>query len=116
LNACEQNNFRKNVMFKNFLARSFVFATVLGIGTSFASADTVIRQTGQFPSFIDLSNGQSDSDDSDKDRDEAVSQTAGVGTPSSLATSTRPPKTQQVSGYLRKNGTYVHSYVRSSRR
>jgi hypothetical protein len=106
-------------MFREFLAQSFSFAAVLTIGMTLAVAgpvvDLSVPQTDHFPSVLDISNGEAGNWGKNENVEGSFS-LAIVGSQGSPATSGGAAKTQSVSGYFRKGGTYVHSYVRSSRR
>jgi hypothetical protein len=108
-------------MFRMLLTRSLSFAAILTAGMTFAFAepfvDLSVPQTGNFPSVLDLSNGEGGEWGKDDDVESSYKSSPIVGSgAASAATWGAAPKTQFVTGHYRKSGTYVQSYVRSSRR
>jgi hypothetical protein len=90
-----------------------ILVAVFALGLSSAHAgpitDLSTPQTGDLPSMLDLSGG----------RRAARGGTDSAESPGSVPAGTTAEtraKTQHVSGYTRKDGTYVRSYVRAPRR
>lgn len=98
---------------------AFLLILALTFGFSHANAgeitDLSIPQTGRFTSLLDLSNGTRDAVHGSDENSGYVAQSPGT-TQVALPLGASAPKTQHVSGYLRKSGIYVRPYVRSSRR
>lgn len=75
--------------------------------------DLSAPQAGEYPSLLDLSGGHPANWSGPDYRGRASG--GGPGSAGSAADTTRP-KTEWVSGYTRKDGTYVQPYARASRR
>lgn len=100
-----------------------VLTAVVALGLWSARAEPMLDlsapQKRNFPSLVDLSGGNPASWRAiDKDYATVGPRSAhgsAAGGPAGVAGESRP-KTQAVSGYTRKDGTYVKPYLRSSRR
>lgn len=100
------------------MIRTSVLLCALIIG-GVASAEPIqqLQRDTASPSVIDLSNGErSQWREPERDRGGSPGVYGGGGSSAQGGGSSGAPRTQAVSGYTRKDGTYVAPYMRSVRR